>query len=357
MTSLRTLIVEDSKEDADVLLHYLRHGGYDVRFERVENAAAMNAALDSSTWDVVVCDHLLPNFNSFEALALLQARGLDIPFILVSGAIGEETAVAIMKAGAHDYVAKTDYPRLIPVLKRELEQAKIRRERQQAQAALMEEHGRLKAALAEKEVLLREVHHRVKNNLQIIGSLLDLQAGLVQDHSAQEALRQTKHRMEALAHVHEQLYQAPELGRIAMGRYVQSLLAELRQAYGTPHVSLRTTVGEVVLSIDSAIPCGLIVTELVANAFKYAFPDGVAGTISVALQAVDEQYQLQVSDNGIGLPPGFDLERRSSLGLRLVQLLVRQLQGRCDVNHDQGGTQWLIRFPLAATADSRRSKP
>jgi two-component sensor histidine kinase len=344
MTPLRVLIVEDSKDHADVLLHYLRYGGYQVVTERVESAEGMTAALDGRVWDAVICDHMLPNFSSFEALAILQQRGLDLPFILVSGAIGEETAVAIMKAGAHDYIPKTNFPRLLPVLERELQQAAVRRERRQAQAALVEEHARLKAALAEREVLLREVHHRVKNNLQIVGSLLDLQAGLVADQSAREALAQTKQRMEAIARVHEQLYQSPELGRIEMAGYLQSLLSDLRHAYGAAAPALQVQVAEVVLAIDAAIPCGLIVNELVTNAFKYAFPNGRPGAVDIRLAQEGAECQLEVSDNGIGLPPGFELDGSPALGLRLVKLLVGQLRGTWEVQREKG-TGFRIKFP------------
>jgi len=144
---LRVLIVEDSEDDTQLLLHELRRGGYDPMHERVDSAAAMEQALAGQQWDMVIADYGIPNFNSMAALALLKERGLDLPFIIVSGAITEETAVATMKAGAHDYLLKGNLKRLIPAIERELREAKSRRERRRAEEALRESEKRLQAIL------------------------------------------------------------------------------------------------------------------------------------------------------------------------------------------------------------------
>src|SRR5438445_5163145 len=133
---LRILIVEDSEQDAQLLLHELHHGGYDPMYERVETAAAMNSALDRPQWDAVIADYTLPNFNAMAALALVKERGYDLPFIIVSGTITEDTAVATMKAGAHDYLLKDNRKRLIPTIERELREAESRRERKQVEEQL-----------------------------------------------------------------------------------------------------------------------------------------------------------------------------------------------------------------------------
>ena len=135
-TSLRVLIVEDSESDALLLLRALRQSGYEPASRRVESAAALTASLQEQEWDVVLSDFRLPQFNGLEALKLVQASGRDVPFILVSGVIGEETAVQAMKAGAHDYVLKDNLARLAPAIERELRDAEVRRQRRQAQDAL-----------------------------------------------------------------------------------------------------------------------------------------------------------------------------------------------------------------------------
>src|SRR5213593_87653 len=144
---LRILIVEDSEDDTQLLLHQLRRGGYDPMHERVDSVATMEQALARQQWDLVIADYGIPNFNSMAALALLKERGHDLPFIIVSGTITEETAVATMKAGAHDYLLKGNLKRLIPAIERELREAKSRRERRRAEEALRESEKRLQAIL------------------------------------------------------------------------------------------------------------------------------------------------------------------------------------------------------------------
>src|SRR5438046_9700741 len=145
---LRILIVEDSEDDTQLLVHQLRRGGYDPMHERVDYAATMEQALARQQWDLVIADYSIPNFNSMTALALLKERGHDLPFIIVSGTITEETAVATMKAGAHDYLLKGNLKRLIPAVERELREAKSRRERRRGAEAQRESGQRLEVTVA-----------------------------------------------------------------------------------------------------------------------------------------------------------------------------------------------------------------
>lgn len=145
--SLRVLIVEDSEDDAILLLRELKRGGCDPIFERVDTPAAMTDALDKQTWDIVIADYSMPNFSAPEALKMMQKSGLDLPFIIVSGKIGEDTAVAAMKAGVHDYIMKNNLARLVPVINRELQEAKVRREHKQAERALQESEAKNRALL------------------------------------------------------------------------------------------------------------------------------------------------------------------------------------------------------------------
>jgi two-component sensor histidine kinase len=206
----------------------------------------------------------------------------------------------------------------------------------------------IKAALQEKEVLLLEIHHRVKNNLQVISSLLSLQSSRMEDKKAATILRETKDKIYAMALLYERLCQSKNLAIISFPSYVAALVTSLFQSIeaDSARIAPRFNVANLPIDIDTAIPCGLIINELVTNAIKYAFPDGREGEIHITLSpAPDDQVILVVSDNGVGISPDLDLSQVKSLGLQLVRGLAAQLQGSLDIEHN-GGTTFRITFPL-----------
>jgi PAS domain S-box-containing protein len=211
----------------------------------------------------------------------------------------------------------------------------------------------IKNSLAEKEVLLREVHHRVKNNLQIVSSLLNLQMPYVKDSRAIELFKESQNRVISMALIHEKLYQTESLARIDVSEYIDTLVATLLRSYGVTDGTVRTEIAarNMDLDIDTVIPCALIINELVSNALKYAFPDawrhdGRTGELRIGLkQDADRRFVLTVTDNGIGLPVGFDVGRCESLGLKLVVVLVKQLRGDLRLGtREEGGAGFTISF-------------
>jgi PAS domain S-box-containing protein len=196
----------------------------------------------------------------------------------------------------------------------------------------------LMAALHEKEVLLKEIHHRVKNNLQVISSLLSLQRETLPDLHLQAAFEDSQQRIQAMALVHESLYQSRDLGRIDFAAYVDTLSHNLLRSasHDTRHIALRLELEPVLLDIERAIPCGLILNELLTNALKHAFPEGRPGTVAVGLQATEDQVILRVSDTGVGLPVDLDFRQTDSLGMQLVCLLTEQLGGTITCSRDEG---------------------
>jgi two-component sensor histidine kinase len=200
----------------------------------------------------------------------------------------------------------------------------------------------------EKEVLLQEIHHRVKNNLQVISSLLHLQSGYVDDKRVQRALIESQERVRSMALVHEKLYRSPDLSRIDFGDYVRDLVDHLLQTYYTVtgKVALVVDVEDIALGIDQAISCGLILNELVSNALQHAFPDGRGGEVRVAMHPDSRRLRLVVSDNGIGLPEDMDIKQAKSLGLQLVSALVQQLEATLRIGRRNGTTfSILLRVP------------
>jgi two-component sensor histidine kinase len=198
----------------------------------------------------------------------------------------------------------------------------------------------MKASLEEKIVLLREVHHRVKNNLQIIISLTNLQLRQVNDPDLKKFLNETKNRVRAMSLVHEKLYQSESLSHIDLSEYLRFLASQLFSYYGrdTYRVKLVVEIGKVAIDINTAIPIGLIVNELVSNALKYAFPGDRGGMLTISGGLVGDLLTISVKDDGVGMPPGYDWKNATSLGLRLVNILAEQIDGTIAVAGDQGTT-------------------
>ncbi|PSN20324.1 histidine kinase [filamentous cyanobacterium CCP5] len=224
------------------------------------------------------------------------------------------------------------------------------RERQQIEAEL-------KTSLREKETLLKEIHHRVKNNLQIISSVLRLQTDYIHDNQVLSLFQDSQNRIRSMALIHEKLYKSRDLTQISMDEYIQDLATSLLTSHqnAANDIDLNVHAGEVWLNIDSAIPCGLIINELVSNALKHAFPEAKAGPhrieITMAVEA-NHSFTLSVLDNGIGFPSELDFQNTESLGLELVCVFTEQLGGTIELNSDDG-TRFVVTFPESPD-DARR---
>jgi len=346
---LRVLQVEDSSLDASFTERALAKAGYTLYSERVVTAEEMRAALAKQPWDVIISDYRLPLLDAPAALTLLHDSGCDIPFIVVSGAIGEELAVAIMKAGAQDYLLKNDLARLAPAVERELRDARTRRDRAQVAGALLESEERVQAqratlerqnvSLQQRETLLREIHHRVKNNMQVMSSLLSLQARAALNPETRRMLEDNQNRIQSMALLHEILYQSEDLAMVDFPKYVLRTVDYLFRSFGVKDgkVRLHTELDHLALELDDALPFGLLISEVVSNSLKHAFPQGRGGEVSVFLrQQSDTTISLRLSDNGIGLPPELDWITTRSLGLRLVRALAQQLRGNLEIRSLDG---------------------
>lgn len=205
----------------------------------------------------------------------------------------------------------------------------------------------IRASLEEKEILLKEVHHRVKNNLAVIGSLFYLQSMQATDPGLIAMMRDSQDRVRSMAMVHESLYNADNLTDVDFAEYARNLCEQLVTTYSVEgQITLVTSLGAVPLSIDLAVPCGLILNELVTNAVKHAFPQGRKGCISLSVGERDGEVTVQVLDDGVGLPEGFDLSGGTSLGLRLIRSLSGQIDGRCGIVDTTAGTLATVTFAL-----------
>lgn len=463
---LHILILEDNSQDAELIVHELGEAGIVFSVKRVDTKDAFIKELENFTPDIIITDYKLPYFNGSSALAIAKAECPDVPVIFVTGALGEEMAVEILKKGATDYILKHRLSHLAPAVLRALREVEERTARKRSDEALRESERKyhalvelspvgifytdaegdctyinerwqeiagltleealgkgwvqslhpddrnrisaewyqavrerrpykseyrflnrdgtttwvlgqaiiermhtegvakyiwtitdimerkhaeeqLRESLKEKEILLREIHHRVKNNMQIISSLLMLQEELSEDEKVIEMLKDSQNRITSMALIHEKLYLSENISKIDLKEYIDDLVIGLFQSYGINEdkVALNIKAENVLLGIDSAIPCGLIINELVSNSLKHAFPGDESGEINIFIRLTDEvMIELLVGDNGIGIPKDLDFRKTESLGLRIVNVLVEnQLHGEIKLNRDKG-TEFKIKF-------------
>ena len=206
---------------------------------------------------------------------------------------------------------------------------------------------RLKSALHEKEILLKEIYHRVKNNLQMVSTLLYLQSEAISDENVCQILKESQNRINSMMMIHEQMYRSKDLARIDIHQYIHDLVVELFRSHDLDPsiIELIVDVNNILIGIDTAIPCGLIINELISNSFKHAFPDDREGKIKIDFFETETHYHLIVSDNGIGFPEAVDFRGAESMGLELINdLTVHQLDGTVELER-AGGTTFKIIFP------------
>jgi len=305
---------------------------------------------------VILLDVNMPDMDGFETASLIHQHPRFERTSIVFVTAAQATTLDRLKGyrlGAVDYVEVPVVPEILrSMVAVFVDLNRKRRDLQRLNDALQAEIAQRRSAeeavrhSREKEVLLQEIHHRVKNNLQIITSLLRMQSRAVQDPAFSDALRECQNRVAAMALIHDKLYRARDLARVSFPEYVRDLTNNILTSYALParSVLVKLDVDDLSLSLDSAVPCGLILNELMSNCLKHAFPLGHSGTVYVSFHAEGaDELCLAVQDDGVGMPAEVDLERTSSLGWRLIRALAQQLGGvvQCQT---AGGTLVEIRF-------------
>ena len=207
--------------------------------------------------------------------------------------------------------------------------------------------NKIKKSLNEKEILLREIHHRVKNNMQIISSLLNLQSRSIENQPAKEVFKESQNRVRSMAMVHELLYRSPDLASIYFKDYINSLMNTLFHSYDAHNrqIKLKTHIEDFKMGVDTAIPLGLIINELMTNSLNHAFQDDQKGEIKINAEYKGDEYLVTISDNGVGFPENIDFYKTRSLGLQLVNTLLNQIKGNIKLETEKGkGTKYEIKF-------------
>ncbi len=461
-TRLDVLMLEDLSRDIEIMRESLIDAGFDLHMDCTDKEKEFISLLRGRIHDVILADFKLPGFDGFAALRRSKEICPDVPFICVSGTIGEETAVELLKQGAFDYVLKDRMKRLPFAIKRALAEAKDIAERKQAEKTLRESEERyqnlarispvgifrtdakgrttyvnpmwcqisglsstealgdgwlnavhpddrerlsqnwqerarlhqasltdyrflrpdgtvvwvmgqaspemslenqfagyvgtitditerkrteeiIRSSLVEKEVMLQEIHHRVRNNLMTIIGLIKMEEAKAQNEAVGSLLQELEGRVRSMALVHENLYKSKNLARIDMQDYIQTMTSQIRAQFGAERdIRLSVQAAGMETDLDLAVPCGLILNELITNACKHAFPGGKPRSgegnceIVVTVKQDNGSCTLTVADNGIGLPRGINWENPETLGLRLVKMLCQQIKGAIEMDRTNG---------------------
>jgi two-component sensor histidine kinase/CheY-like chemotaxis protein len=336
--AVRVLLVDDDEDDyviARVLLSKVTNPRCELEWCGTYEAGL--AAVLENRHDVYLLDYALGAHDGIELIHAAARNDVTGPVLLLTAHDDAELDILAATAGATDYLVKSHMT--TPLLGRAIRYALARHESSEA----------LRRGAREKTVMLQEIHHRVKNNLQMISSLLNFQMEYMTNAEMLAILRVTQTRLHSIALIHEKIYQSPLLASVDMGEYATGLVAMLMQTHGR-HVHTEVRVVGIVLPADLSMLCGLIVSELVSNALKHAFPASEAEqesrppTIVVELRRERSEFVLSVADNGVGLslPPG--AHDRKSLGLRLVDMFAEQLGGTIVFSSEEG-TRCTVAFP------------
>jgi two-component sensor histidine kinase len=307
--------------------------------------------------DVVALDQCMPGLDGLETLERILAIPNAPPVVFVTASQDSKIAVTALKAGAADYLVKDVQGDFIPLLQvavsGALRQAQIQKARDDAEAEVHASRDRYAALAAEREVLLREVNHRVGNSLQIIASLLHLQASSSAQDDVKAALTNAMGRVAAVAQVHRRLYTSQDLKSVLLNQYLEALLEDLRRSAEGNRMS-RLTLRALPIEIDPdrAVAIGIIVNELVMNAVKYAYPDG-AGPIHIDLEAQGDNLMLSIADDGVGLNVKAD-PRSTGMGQRIVSAMASKLDASVERDPAHAGTRIMVRF---RRVDASSAKP
>ena len=339
----RVLQIDDDTALARLVEKALRRRGYE--YELCPDARSGIERIGQGGIDVLVLDHFLVSGTGIDVLAELNERGSLVPVVYVTGSQEPTIAVEALKAGAADYVLKTVGEEFIVLLVSAIEQA-IEKARLQRQKELAEQEVR--AARDRAEILLAEVNHRVANSLALVAALVRMQASAVSDPVSRNALSETQARISAIAGLHRRLYTSEDVRSVSLGSYLTTLVNELdttmRSAGHPAHVKL--DLDDVTISTDKAVSIGMIVTELLTNAYKYAYPEGRSGEVRVALRKASAGgATLIVEDDGVGWD-GTGTPKGTGLGSRIVSAMAVQLGTTIGYGDGVGGTRTTIELPI-----------
>ncbi len=340
--TVRLLWIDDDAAFAALVRRTLGRAGFDV--VHAANGEAGLEALAAQEFDVVALDHFMPGRTGLQILADIVARDAPPPVLYVTGADEGRIAVAALKAGASDYVLKdtgeTFFDLLAATIRQAIEAHRLRSERAAAQAEVLAQRDRA-------EMLLKEMNHRVGNSLALVSSLAHLQAAATASAECREALEDFQRRVHAVAQVHKRLYSSTDVSRVALDQYLAELVDELVSSLASDAAvtAVRFEGEPMAVAPDRAVWLGVILTELVTNACKYAYAgSGPSGEVRVLLKRVGDELEMCVEDDGVGL--GGHRRQGTGLGSRIVRAMSKSLGARQTTLPTERGLAVAVRAPL-----------
>ncbi len=339
MSETRVLYIDDDAGIRRLAARALERRGYRMTVAETGAEGVVKAAADR--FDLIAVDHYMPGMDGLETLEALRRLPDPPPVVYVTGSEEGRIAVAALKAGAADYVVKTVGDDFFDLLAASFAQVRARALLEQAKASA---EADLRASNARLEALLGEVNHRVANSLQLVSAMVRLQATALTDPTAREALEDTQRRIQAIAQVHRRLYTSNDVENVDMQEYLGALVDELAETWSTDALprALSLAAEPIRLPTDRAVSLGVIVTELVTNACKYAYPTG-GGEVRVALRRIDDDiFILAVEDDGCGIPEDA-VPRGTGLGTKLIRAMAQSLQSIVEYDPTHSGVRATLR--------------
>jgi two-component sensor histidine kinase/CheY-like chemotaxis protein len=337
----RVLLIEDDEGLRRLVSRDLARAGYQT--VAVASCAEGLRELADGRYDVVALDHFLQGETGLDILPAIKALPEAPPVVYVTGTEDGRVAIAALKAGAVDYVIKDVAGEFLALLRaaiaHALEQVEMRRLKDAAERAVVEARDRA-------ETLLREVNHRVGNSLQLVSAFMHLQSSSLPDGPARDMMRETEARILAIAQIHRRLYTSEDVRAVDMDEYLSGLAEELESSLKTserPH-RIAISAEPVRMATDRAVSLGVIVTELVTNAFKYAYPEGAQGEVRVTFARAGAMLSLSVEDDGVGMPDGAE-PVGTGLGQKIVRAMAASIQSRVEREATPRGTRIVLAFP------------
>ena len=346
------LIIDDDQAVRRSMAFFLEDQNYNTL--KAENGRIGLEIFDQEKVDLILVDLNMPEISGLEVLAQIKKKSPDTPMIVISGAGEISSAVAALHNGAWDYLLKPikNFSLLTHAVTNALEKGRLIQEnhnyQQNLEHMVAKQTEKIRNSLKEKEILLREVNHRVKNNLNVIISLLNLKAEAIHsEKNAIEAFEESRDLVYSMAMVHEELYQSNDFTKISIKGYIENLVAKMIEIY-QPSIKIKYNqhIDDVNIGITKAIPFGMILTELVTNTLKHAFnnknEDGLLEISCIKLET--GIFYITVKDNGSGISGDIDIQNPKSSGLQLVNILTSQIEGKISAKKGNG-TEFIISFP------------